>query len=224
MNFEIDLRELLSLLKRKFGYILFIALLCGTVTLCYSIFFIEDYYTSDVSMYVLMRENKGENYVTYSDINASQMLVNDISSLVYTKQVQDGVCRSLRLENLDDFEILVTAEQNSRVATLSVVGNNPSLTTDVANELVTNISSVAENVLAVDSINIVDHASLPDAPSGPNRVKLSIIGFGFGAFISAFYYFLSAIFSFQFNSFNSASQFLSLPEIGQIPTFMRNLK
>lgn len=218
MDTEIDLYEVFGLLKRKFVPIILIGILCSMAVGAYSFLFMKDEYTANVSMYILMKEDNSEESVTYSDMNASQMLVNDISDLAFTARVQNETIRALNLESLDEYDIHMTGEADSRVVTMSVTGQNPQSAASVANSLVSNISEVATEVMDVDSVNVIDNAETPKKPSGPNRPKLILLGFLVGLLGSACIFVFSSVLDTRISSFNQVENIIDVPVIGRIPT------
>ena len=62
----------------------------------------------------------------------------------------------------------VSSETTTRVITLSVTGTDAKETAKVAKAIASSVSTVAQNVGAAQSINVIDEAKTPEAPSGPS--------------------------------------------------------
>ena len=77
--------------------------------------------------------------------------------------------KALNMQNLAGFDVAITSETTTRVITLSVTGEDADATAVVANKLAESASSVAQEVMDIQSVNVIDKAVAPVNPSGPNR-------------------------------------------------------
>ena len=218
MYAEIDIYDLLTLLRRKFTLILFSAFVAALLSFAYSLVFMQDVYTAKASMYILLKDDNVDS-VTSSVINASQMLVNDISDLAFTSRVQEDTLKSLNISSLNDYSINIHGGADSRVLTLSVTGIEPHTTSSIANSLVDNINKVATEVMNIESINVIDEAQEPLNPSGPNRLKVTLTGFMLGAFFSVGFVIFSAYVNPRINTFHPVYELLDLPIVAHVPRF-----
>ena len=195
---KITLKDILTILKKKLKNILFVSMLSFIGVFGCEVLFMENQYTSSVSMYSLIRENDTTN----PDLSVSQMLVKDISNLAFTARVQDNTCRSLHLDTLENYKIVVSSETTSRVVTLSVTGPDPNLSASIANKLVENICSVCTDFMTLDPIHILNDAQIPSDPSGPNRLNIAIVGFVVAFMFSSAVYVSSSILNTRINHLN----------------------
>ena len=218
MEYEIDLYDVFKLLKKSLSNILLTIVLFALIAAAYSFVLLPNEYTSEVSMYILMREEGSTQGPTYSDINASQMLVGDISDLVFTDRVQSETARMVNLDNLDDYSIEIDSQNSSRVLTMSVTGEDPKTASKIANTLVDKISVVANEVMDIDSINIIDKAQPPEYPSSPNRPKNIVLGAILGMITSSSYVVLHSILNHRISSLNRVEDCVDLRIIANIPT------
>ena len=70
--------------------------------------------------------------MSYNDLSASQMLSNDIATLLDSDSVKSGAANELGLADLDDYKVSVSSETTTRVITLSVTGTDAKETAKVA--------------------------------------------------------------------------------------------
>ena len=81
----------------------------------------------------------------------------------------------------------VSSETTTRVITLSVTGTDAKETAKVAKAMASSVSTVAQNVGAAQSINVIDEVKTPEAPSGPKRMLYVAVAFLAGIFIAVAY-------------------------------------
>ena len=91
----------------------------------------DNTYTATTSMYILAKtDDSGQ--MSYNDLSASQMLSNDIATLLDSDSVKSGAAKELGLTDLDDYKVSVSSETTTRVITLSVTGTDAKETAEVA--------------------------------------------------------------------------------------------
>lgn len=212
------LLELMHLLRKHLKLVVILPLACALVMGVYSLFFMENTYTASTSMYVLVSQNTtAPSSSLSSDLSASQMVSNDVADLLKSDRIKSNTASSLGLKSLDDYKISVTSATTSRVITLQVEGTDPSSAADVANKMAQNVSDTAREVMSVDSVNIIDQAVAPDAPSGPKRplyVAVALLG---GLFVAVALVVVRDMVDTKVRSQEEAEELLGIPVVGRIP-------
>lgn len=211
------LLELLQLLKKHLRLVVLMPVICAIVMLVYSFIFMGDSYTATTSMYVLAQSDDATSQALSSDLSASQMLTNDVATLLTSDRVTKDTADALQLEDLDDFEVSVTSETTTRVLSCSVTGGNAEAVASVANELAANVSDVAQEVMNVESVNVIDEAEVPDAPSGPNRMLYIAVAFMAGLFGAVAIVVIVDMLDTRVRSAEEVEELLGIPVIGRIP-------
>ena len=161
------LLELLHLLKKRLKLVIVLPLVCALAVGGYSFVAMKNTYTASVSMYVLVQHNNANSNTLSSDLSASQMVTNDVATLLKSDCVVLETAKALDLEDLKGYT-------TSRVLTLEVTGTDPQRTAVIANKMAEEVSGVACEVMNVDSVNVVDSAKVPTSPSGPKRPLWSL--------------------------------------------------
>lgn len=211
------LLELLTLLRKHLRLVVTLPVACAIVMAIGSLLFMHSTYTASTSMYVLASSTTDNSSALSSDLSASQMLTNDVATLLTSDRVTADTADQLGLENLDAFDISVESESTTRVITLSVTGSNAKEAADVANGLASNVSAVAREVMSVESVNVIDEAAAPDAPSGPNRTLYVAVAFMAGLFAAVAIVVLMDILDTRIRGAEDVEQLLGIPVIGRIP-------
>lgn len=169
------LLELFQLLKKHLKLVITLPVVCAIVMGIASFAMMDNTYTATTSMYILAKTDGGQ--MSYNDLSASQMLSNDIATLLDSNSVKSGAAKDLGLSDMDDYKIAVSSETTTRVITLSVTGTDAKETAKVARAMANSVSTVAQNVGAAQSINVVDEAKTPESPSGPKRLLYVAVAF-----------------------------------------------
>ena len=211
------LLELLHLLKKHLRLVIALPLACALVVGGYSFIAMKNTYTASVSMYVLVKHDNATNNNLSSDLSASQMVTNDVATLLKSDRVVAETAQDLGMEDLKGYDTSITSSTTSRVITLEVTGNDPQKTADVANKMAVEVSSVARDVMNVDSVNVVDSAKTPTSPSGPKRPLYIAVGFLAGLFAAVAIVVLADMLNTKVRSEEELEELLGIPVIGRIP-------
>lgn len=211
------LLELLTLLRKHLKFVIVLPVVCAVAMFFVAYFMMADEYTAVTSMYVLASSEDQGGSALSTDLSASQMITNDVATLLTSNRVVADAAQELGLENLGDFDISVSSETTTRVLSVSVTGENPVVAADIANALATNVSSIAQEVMNVESVNIVDLASVPNSPSGPNRVLYVAVAFMAGLFAAVAIVVLVDMLDTRVRNAEQVEELLGLPVIGRIP-------
>ena len=209
------LLELFQLFKKHLKLVIILPVVCAIVMGIASFAMMDNTYTATTSMYILAKTDGGQ--MSYNDLSASQMLSNDIATLLDSNSVKSGAAKDLGLSDLDDYKIAVSSETTTRVITLSVTGTDAKETAKVARAMANSVSTVAQNVGAAQSINVVDEAKTPESPSGPKRLLYVAVAFLAGVFIAIAYVVLADILNMRIRGAEEAEELLGIPVVGRIP-------
>ena len=209
------LLELFQLLKKHLKLVITLPVVCAIVMGIASFAMMDNTYTATTSMYILAKTDGGQ--MSYNDLSASQMLSNDIATLLDSDSVKSGAAKDLGLSDLDDYKIAVSSETTTRVITLSVTGTDAKETAKVARAMANSVSTVAQNVGAAQSINVVDEAKTPESPSGPKRLLYVAVAFLAGVIIAIAYVVLADILNMRIRGAEEAEELLGIPVVGRIP-------
>jgi len=212
------LLELLHLIRKKLALVIVLPLLFAAGTAGYSWGFMTDDYTSEVSLYILTKStSENDEVVTSSDLTASQQLANDIAVLAKSNRIINATCAKLGLTNLDDYKVDVSSATTNRVITLSVVGKNPEAVAMVADELAGQTSDVAVDIMDLKAVNIVDAATVPLLPSGPNRLLFTCLALEVGLIEAVALIVLLDLLNTKIRNPEDAEELLHMTVVGRFP-------
>lgn len=212
------LLELLHLLRKHLRLVVLLPVLCAVAMGAYSYLFMGNTYTASTSMYVLARNQDASSNTSLStDLSASQMISNDVSTLLTSDRALAQTAEDLALPDLEDYDVSVTSETTSRVIGLSVTGPDPQTAADVANRLVANVSGIAQEVMSIESVNPIDQARAPEAPSGPNRPLYVAVALMAGLFLAVAIVVVEDMLNTKVRGEEEVEELLGIPVIGRIP-------
>lgn len=212
------LLELLTLLRKHLKLVIMLPIVCMVAMGLASVLMMNDTYTATTDMYVLASsEGSNSSSALSSDLSASQMLTNDVATLLQSDRVMSDAADQLGLPNLRGYNITVTSESTTRVITLQVTSSDAQGSANVANALADCVSNVAQEVMNVESVNVIDEAPTPEAPSGPNRMLYVAVAAMAGLFAAVAIVMLMDVIDTRVRSAEDVEELLELPVIGRIP-------
>lgn len=212
------LLELLKLLRKHLKLVIALPIVCAIVTAAVAWAVLPNTYTANVSLYVLTRSSGDTESLSNTDLSASQMLTNDMTELIKSDRVMNDTASMLQMKNLDGYDIDVQSGTTTRVLTVSVTGDSARAVAIVANGLAETADSVAKEVMEVKSVNVIDEASEPTAPSGPPRAMYTGVAFLAGIFLAIATVVLMDMLNTRVRTAEEAAELLGVPIIGRIPT------
>lgn len=209
------LLELLHLLRKHLKLVIALpivfAIACGVLTL-----FMPNQYTASTTMYVLSKNADNKSGNAYSDLNAGQLLSNDVASIAKSSEVKSAVANSLGT-SLSPYDVKVDNSTTTRVITLSVTGPDPQAAANIANAYVQNISSTAQSVMDVQAVNVIDAASAPTSPSGPKRPLYIVVALLVGLFLAVAIVVIADMVNTKVRSDEDVEELLGIPVVGHFP-------
>lgn len=217
------LLELLVLLKKHLKFVVALPIICAVLTALYSFAFMPNQYTATTSMYVVSN-SQGQSTNISSELSASQMIANDVATILESDVVTNKTAKAMGLEDLKAFKISVESSTTSRVLSLSVTGKSAEDAAKVANDMAENVSAVAQEVMGVDSVNIIDAAEVPSQPSGPKRSLYIAVAFLGGLFLATAAVVVLDMLNTRVRSSEDVEELLDgVPVIGRIPAMKGGL-
>lgn len=214
---ELDLFEMFALLRKHLVFLIVLTVLSGTAVFVFAMFMPNEY-TASTTMYVLSRnETEQAASVTQQDLSVGQMLTNDVSTLIESSRVKRDVAQKVGLGSIGDYKFKISSSNTTRVITLSVTGKDPEMAARIANATVEEVSSVANEVMQIQSVNVIDSATTPTSPSGPKRIFYTAIGAAAGLVLAIVIVLLRDSLDTRIRSGEDAEAIVGVPVVGHFP-------
>lgn len=214
--------ELLGLLRKHLKWLIVVPVACALIAAAYCYAMVRNAYTTSATLYVLVSEEtaQGESYSSLSsNFSVSQQIATDISQLITSERVRADAAKTLEWSSIADYGISVASSEGSRVVRVLVRGPSPAGVAEVANAVAEVSSDVAQEVMNVQSVNVLDRAEKPSTPSGPSRklyVLLAALGGLFATFAAVV---LSSLFDTRGRDPKTAEDVSGISALGTIPAF-----
>lgn len=216
-SIEIDVLYLLrKLWSRKF-FIIFIALVVGTVALLGSVFLIKPKYTSTTRIYVVSRT---ADSITNQDLQAGSYLVKDYQEVITSNEVLSSVIDKEKLSltpNELSSMISVTIPTDTRVISISVEDDNAQEATTIANTVREVAAEKIKAVTKVDDVTTLEAAEVPKEPSSPNIKRNTLIGVIAGGGLAVISIIILEVLDDRVRRPEDIEDVLGLPLLGIVP-------
>ncbi len=214
------LLELFQLLKNHLKLVIALPIIFALVTAVGSWIFLANTYTANVSMYVLANSSETQSNTSLStDLSASQMITNDVSELIQSERVLNQAANQLGMSEseLKGYDIKVTSSTTTRLITISVTGDTPNSAAAIANGIADTTNSVAQEIMNIEAVNVIDQAEVPTSPSGPPRTMYTAVAFLVGIFVAVAIVVLMDMINTRIRKPEEIEELLEIPVIGRIP-------
>lgn len=176
---EIDLLELLMVMKKHLAAILLAGIVGLVIMFAYTSFLVTPLYSASSMMYVMPDNSNSMNSSTLSDMQIGQQLTSDYSSMIKSRSFMEDVIKKLNL-TIDYQQLLekveVTNPTSSRILQVTVNDPNPQTAADIANEVASVAESKLKEITGMQAIKIYEEAAVPDRPSSPSLKKNCALG------------------------------------------------
>lgn len=176
---EIDLLELLMVMKKHLAAILLAGIVGLVIMFAYTSFLVTPLYSASSMMYVMPDNSNSMNSSTLSDMQVGQQLTSDYSSMIKSRSFMEDVIKKLNL-TIDYQQLLekveVTNPTSSRILQVTVNDPNPQTAADIANEVASVAESKLKEITGMQAIKIYEEAAVPEKPSSPSLKKNCALG------------------------------------------------
>lgn len=215
---EIDLRELLLVLRKRWRFIALITILAILISGIVSFFILEPIYEASSTILV---GRKGEDSQTdYQDILFSQKLVTTYGEIIKTSSVLDQVIKNqglnLTVQQLSK-KINISPLKDTEIIRIKVTDQSAFTASNIANEISKVFSLQIQDIMNVDNVSILEMANAPNNPIKPNKKLNMAIAAVLGMMVSIFLVFIKEYFDNTIKSPDDIARHLELPVLGSIP-------
>ena len=216
---EIDLINLIKIILRKWLIITVITIAVASVTGAYAYVVLDDTYTAESSMIVQVTNNGDSDY---TNLLTGQRLVNTYTEIAESDRVFDELRLNLDIDiSNGGLRNMITANSvsDTLIINLKVESEDSELTSDIANEVVAIVRDLSTEFEGLDNVEVLDIATVPVNPSGPNRTLYLAVGILLGGMIG-----VGIVLAFEFLDKNiktgkDIENILGLRLLGTIPDY-----
>ena len=215
----IDLIILIKVILRKWLIISIITIAVAAVVGAYAYVVLDDTYTAESSMIVQVTNNGDSDY---TNLLTGQRLVNTYTEIAESDRVFDELRLNLDIDiSNGGLRNMITANSvsDTLIINLKVESEDSELTSDIANEVVAIVRDLSTEFEGLDNVEVLDIATVPVNPSGPNRTLYLAVGILLGGMIG-----VGIVLAFEFLDKNiktgkDIENILGLRLLGTIPDY-----
>lgn len=212
---EIDLRDLFAILRKRIAFLIVVPIVITTIVGLYYYKYVKNEYTAETKLYVLIDYEDTTGNMRY-DVTTSTSFAGDYQQLITTHEVLSVAAEKLGVDDLESVKIEVSAQENTRVLVLSVIGNDPVFCMNAANTISEVFIDYLSSITQTNSISIASRALLPDEPSGPSRMRNTAIGFLAALFAVAAFFIVIEVMNTTMRSSEDVEVNLNVPVLARI--------
>lgn len=216
----IDLGEILAVLLRYAWLIILVTLAFGIAGFCYSRFVLPEQFESTTSIYILNRSNQDSSYYNTTELQAGTYLTKDYAELIVSRSVLEQVVTDLQLP-YDYVElnkkVSVDTPDDTRIVSITVTDIDPREAQSIANEIRVDASTLIQDVMGVEAVNVIDEANLPLKKSAPSNTKNAILAAMLGFLMSAGVLTVRTIMDDTIKTSEDIEKYLGLSTLAIIP-------
>lgn len=217
------LRDVLNIWKRGIAVIILLPVLLASATGLYTYTRMRDTYSATTTLYILIsQEQQVSSYNSSSlsaNMNVSEQIANDVSQLILSDRARMLVEDYLDDDDVPPYGVSTYVGDASRILTITVTSYDRSSVDEVANALAKVAAELAQNIMNVESINVIDDATEPRVPSGPNRRMYIVAAAAAGVIAAAAILLLAAKIDTRVRNVKDAERASKLPSVGKVPQF-----
>lgn len=215
---EIDLVEIWQVIKKQFGLLVVIVILCAILAGVISKFFIAPKYTSSSTIFLTPSISES-GVVDYTSQNSNEKLVNNVMALLVQDNILSEVAKQTGMESIEELrdQIEVSNDTNTTLVKVEATTLDPKLSKNIVNSMVSVFIDTMQENLNLKNIEIVDKAKLSYEPSGPDVKKNILIGAAAGFVIDALIVVLKVLTNTRLKSKEEAEKYLNLPVFCELP-------
>jgi capsular exopolysaccharide synthesis family protein len=216
---EIDLRELVVLLLRRWYLIVICFVLAAGTAFTVTQFYLKPIYRAETSLF-LGKEQDKIGGLSFSDLQVNSQLVVDYREILKSRMVAERIQQKLGV-SIGKFQSNVDVQtvKDSRLFKISYEDPNPKLAADVVNDLAQVIVQMASDIIQVKNVKVIDTAKVPTTPVKPNKkMNVGVAGI-LGLLLGVSLIFILEFIDHTFKKPEDVEKQLGLNVIGTVPQF-----
>lgn len=216
---EIDLRELLSILRKKIWVIVIITILCAGTVGFTSYYILEPEYQTFTTLMIGKPQEYSER-IEYDDVLLNQKLISTYAEIaksrIVAKEIISNLGLSLTYEQLDN-KIHVMLVKDTEILKISVKDKDSEAAARIANEIAAVFIKHVAKIMNIENIQVIDRAEVPLKPDKPKPVVNVVIASALGMMLSILFVFAHEYFDNTVKTQEDIEKYFMLPVIGVIP-------
>ena len=216
----IDLREYLSIIKKKWFIMAILCVVCVAASAVYSFFIAKPVYQAETTLIVKTEKTEGTNSLSNDQVMVSQKLALTYGEIIKSRKVLDEVIKNLDLKESNGSlasKISVSTVTDTQIIKVSVKDTDNDNAAKIANEIPTVFTEEAIRIADANGVEVIDKAQVPTNPVAPNKKMNILIAGVLGIMVGLFSIFLMEFLNNKMRTPQDIDRTLGLPLLGVIP-------
>ncbi len=215
---EIDLREMLYLLLKRWYLIVICFVLAAGTAFAVTRFYLKPIYRAETSLF--LGKEKDKVNLSLSDLQVGSQLIIDYREILKSRLVAERIQQKLGVD-IKRFQSNVDVQtlKDSRLFKISYEDKDPKLAANVVNDLAAVIKEMASDIIEVKNVKIIDTAKVPTSPVKPNKKKSVGMAGVLGLLLGAALIYALEFLDHTFKKPEDVEKQLELNVIGTVPQF-----
>jgi capsular polysaccharide biosynthesis protein len=217
---EIDLRELLSVLRRRVLLIVALPVVAVVVAALVSQFVLKPVYQASTTLWVI---KDGSAQINYNDLLLNRNLTKTYAEVAKSRAVMADVIQRLGLHGVtvEQLQALltVTPVRDTEILSFTVEHEDPAMAAKLADAIAESFKGQIRTYMKVENVVVVDPAMEPTAPFKPRKLINVAVAFILGLMASVGLAFLLEFLDTTIKSPDDVTRHIGLPVLAMIPAF-----
>lgn len=221
IKMEVNLKELIKILLRKWWIVLICVLISGGTAIILTNYYMVPVYQANTTLYV--GKNADEQGMNADDLNIGASVVLDYSEIAKSRLVASTVISELGLTNMivDELTGRINVEQRTetRVIEIYVTDTDPQMAMLMTNKVADVFQRKIIDIMKVANVQVIDKAELPLYPVSPNMRLNFLVGIILGLILGLGIIAIIEYLDDTVKTPEDIKKYVNLPVIGAIPVF-----
>lgn len=222
---QLSIEDVIGIILKKWWIVLISFIIGGILAFTYTAFFISPVYISRGTLYVNNKSIPGANSNGNTNLNAGDLsvalkLVDTYTVILKSDRFMKIVDQKIDVPyKYDQLKHMISLKgvNETEVLEVSVAAGNPEYATAIAQAVLENSKEEIIRVVEAGSVKIVDDASVPTAPSAPNKKSNTILGMVLGLVISIGLMLMIEMLNISVKDEEDLENNYGIPVVGSIP-------
>ncbi|MEF9940375.1 MAG: Wzz/FepE/Etk N-terminal domain-containing protein [Lachnospiraceae bacterium] len=219
---EIDLRELLFALRKRWWMILAAFVIGAGSVGAYSMFITVPQYRSQSTMYILTKET---TLTSLADLQIGAQLTQDYKILITSRPVLQGVIKHLNLDtNYKQLRNKITVEnpKDTRILSLTVQDSDPYVAKAIVDDIAITAADYIGEIMEMVPPKIIEDGEVAQTKSSPSVSKNAAIGGLLGVILLCGLITFGVVMNDTIKSEEDINKYLNLPVLAVLPKKKEN--
>src|SRR5690554_503387 len=174
MEQEIDLRDIIAIIRKRFVWLVVLPLLAVVISGLVSFLVLTPEYESSTTLLIGRASDQGQ--LGYQDLQLNRQLVSTYSEIARSRSVAESVIQVLRLDmstrDLAD-KISVDGVGSTEIIAIKARDADPQLAQRIAAQVGDSFMEKVIGYSNIDNVMVIDEAIAPENPVSPNKTLRS---------------------------------------------------